>query len=352
MNPNTKTQAATSPKLLHSHELQLMLKAMVDDQGFSVEDLLEGSGIDREAFNNPALRVSVDEELALYSRMAACNKDPMLAVNVGQQLDLTNYGVLGFAMAASNTLRDALQLSVEFAPLISWASHVTLSNVRYLGQDMTRLSVQPSPADPLTQAMEIESWFASFHKISNQLVGHNFHFDSVHFAHASGSGSVAPFRAFFQCPVYFEQSQNAIYFRREEMSRRLPHAQPEYAQITRELCLRSVETLKGERGLVAAVKAYIQNSEGVATLDRAAAHFNMAARTLRRRLSALDTSWQTLFDEHRYKEARRFLLTTPYTLESISQDLGYSDVRSFRTAFKRWSGLTPSRFRQSQETNV
>jgi AraC-like DNA-binding protein len=347
-----KPAEISKPKLLHSHELQLMLKAMINDQGFSIDDLLEGSGIDREAFSNPALRVSVDEELTLYSRMAACNRDPMLAVNIGQQLDLTNYGVLGFAMAASNTLREALQLSVEFAPLISWASHVTLANVRYLGQDMTRLSVQPSPADPLTQAMEIESWFASFHKITNQLVGHNFHFDSVHFGHTCGSDTVAPFRAFFQCPVYFEQAQHAIYFHREEMSRRLPHAQPEYAQITRELCLRSVETLKGERGLVPAVKAYIQNTKGVPTLERAAAHFNMAARTLRRRLAALDTSWQFLADECRYQEARRALLTTSYTLESISQDLGYSDVRSFRTAFKRWSGLTPSRFRQSQKASL
>ncbi len=325
-----------------------MLRALMDEQGHTFESLLEGSGLTVQAFDDPSLRVSVDEELALYSRIATLNENPMLAVTIGQELDLTNYGVLGFAMSASNTLREALQLSVEFAPLISWASHVTLANVRYRGQDMTCLSVQPSPSDALTQALEIESWFASFHKVINQLVGERFHFDSVHFAHTCQAESVAPFRAVFHCPVYFEQHRNLIYFRREEMSRQLPHAQPEYAELTRDLCRRSIETLKGERGLVAAVKAYIKEAEGVPTLERAARQFNMAARTLRRRLVSLDSSWQVLTDDYRFSEARRYLYSSVYTLEVISQILGYSDVRSFRTAFKRWSGTTPSQYRKAQ----
>jgi AraC-like DNA-binding protein len=213
---------------------------------------------------------------------------------------------------------------------------------------MACLSVQPSPADGLAQVLEIESWFASFHKIISQLVGEPFDFDSVHFAHVCQADSIVPFRQIFKCPVYFEQKQHAIYFRREEMSRRLPHAQPEYAELTRDLCRHSIETLKGERGLVAAVRAYIIRSEGVPTLDRAATQFNMSARTLRRQLAALGASWQVLTDEFRYKEASHYLLNTRYTLETIAQLLGYSDVRSFRAAFKRWANTTPSAYRSSR----
>jgi|GEM_PF-1210378 len=349
MSPKSIYPQASAPKLLHSHEIQLMLRELIDAQGFSLEQLVAGTGLDVEAFENPALRLSVEEELALYARIASCNKNPLLAVEIGGQLDLTGYGVLGFAMAASNTLRDALQLSVDFAPLISWASHVTLANVRYIGQDMTRLSVLPSPVDGPAQILEIESWFASFHKIISQLVGGAFDFDSVHFAHTCQADSIAPFWHIFKCPVYFEQPQHAIYFRQEEMSRRLPHAQPEYAELTRDLCRQSIETLKGERGLVAAVKAYIIKVDGVPTLEQAAKQFNMAARTLRRQLSSLGASWQALTDEFRFKEARHYLLNTRYTLETIAPMLGYSDVRSFRTAFKRWAHTTPSEFRNNNQ---
>ena len=347
MSLSSKNSLLSAPKLLHSHEIQLMLRELIDAQGFSMEQLVEGAGLDVTAFENPALRLSVEEEMALHARIAVCNKNPLLAIEIGGQLDLTGYGVLGFAMAASNTLRDALQLSVEFAPLISWASHVTLANVRYLGQDMTRLSVQPSPADGPAQVLEIESWFASFHKIIRQLVGAPFDFDSVHFAHVCQAESIVPFRHAFKCPVYFEQAEHAIYFRREEMSRRLPHAQPEYAELTKDLCRQSIETLKGERGLVAAVKAYIINAEGVPTLEQAAKQFNMSARTLRRRLTGLDASWQALTDDFRFKEARHYLLNTRYTLETIAHLLGYSDVRSFRTAFKRWANTRPSDYREN-----
>jgi len=97
------------------------------------------------------------------------------------------------------------------------------------------------------------------------------------------------------------------------------------------------------------VKAYIIKVDGVPTLEQAAKQFNMAARTLRRQLSSLGASWQALTDEFRFKEARHYLLNTRYTLEAIAPMLGYSDVRSFRTAFKRWAHTTPSEFRNNNQ---
>ncbi|MEO0539213.1 MAG: helix-turn-helix domain-containing protein [Cyanobacteria bacterium P01_A01_bin.123] len=33
-------------------------------------------------------------------------------------------------------------------------------------------------------------------------------------------------------------------------------------------------------------------------------------------------------------------------IEAVSSQLGYSDDRAFRRAFKRWTGKTPAEFRQ------
>jgi AraC-like DNA-binding protein len=75
---------------------------------------------------------------------------------------------------------------------------------------------------------------------------------------------------------------------------------------------------------------------------------SLNSRTLRRRLRLVGTTYQSLLDETRFSEARRYLLSTRHTVESIATSLGYADARSFRTAFKRWSGRTPFEFRHGQ----
>jgi AraC-like DNA-binding protein len=40
------------------------------------------------------------------------------------------------------------------------------------------------------------------------------------------------------------------------------------------------------------------------------------------------------------------MLARGSSTDDVAATLGYSDERSFRRAFERWTGLTPARFRQ------
>ena len=52
-----------------------------------------------------------------------------------------------------------------------------------------------------------------------------------------------------------------------------------------------------------------------------------------------------LLDEVRLDRATELVRKTDIPLERISTQLGFSDVRSFRRAFKRWTGKNPSDLR-------
>ena len=78
-----------------------------------------------------------------------------------------------------------------------------------------------------------------------------------------------------------------------------------------------------------------------------AEEMNMSSRSLRRKLSVEQTSFQILLDEIRLKLALDYLKTTELTLEDISPLLGFSDASNFRQAFKKWTGQAPAMFRRN-----
>ncbi|MFZ6645644.1 AraC family transcriptional regulator ligand-binding domain-containing protein [Undibacterium sp. TJN25] len=67
-------------------------------------------------------------------------------------------------------------------------------------------------------------------------------------------------------------------------------------------------------------------------------------RSLHRLLSREGTSYFHITETVRMERAKRLLLAGA-TTEDVAERLGYSDARSFRRAFKRWTMLTPSDFR-------
>lgn len=353
MPPSTtvRPNVGHSSPLLHSYEIQLMLRDLTEYQGQSLHKILDGTGVSALELEDPAHRLTLEQELTLYTRIAHCNTNPLLALRTGTRLGLSNYGILGYAMMGASSVREALQLMVEFAPLVSWDSHSVLRQELYREEPCLCLTVLPTPADKVTNAMEVESTFASLQVVFNDLVGEPVQFASIEMAHACAGSDISAYEQLFNCPLQFATGRNSVLFSRRLLAQRLPHAQPEYAELLKDLCRDNMLLLKEDRGLLAAVKGFIDGWEtGVPTLAEAADHFSQSARTLRRQLRALGVSYQELIDAARYREARRYLASTHLTVETIGKSLGYADVRSFRCAFKRWSGLAPAQYRTQQQS--
>jgi AraC-like DNA-binding protein len=81
-------------------------------------------------------------------------------------------------------------------------------------------------------------------------------------------------------------------------------------------------------------------------LDAVASKLSLGARTLRRRLNELGTSYQRILDDVRKELATEYLRTTNLTVQEIAEILGYSEVTNFRRAFMRWVELSPYQYRK------
>jgi AraC-like DNA-binding protein len=72
----------------------------------------------------------------------------------------------------------------------------------------------------------------------------------------------------------------------------------------------------------------------------------ISVRTLQRRLAERGVDYSALVEGTRFDIATHLLKDHRCKLIDIAFDLGYADAASFTRAFRRWTGVTPSEYRQ------
>lgn len=83
------------------------------------------------------------------------------------------------------------------------------------------------------------------------------------------------------------------------------------------------------------------------SLSNTATALRVTPRTLQRRLAAAKTDFAQVRDDTLSALASELLSTTDHSVARISRLLGYAESSSFSIAFRRWTGLTPTAFRDS-----
>jgi AraC-like DNA-binding protein len=83
------------------------------------------------------------------------------------------------------------------------------------------------------------------------------------------------------------------------------------------------------------------------SLEEIASEFSMQPRTLNRRLKAEGTTFRELINEARFEVARQLLRGTRMRIADVALTLGYANASGFSHAFQRWSGATPSEWRNN-----
>ena len=84
------------------------------------------------------------------------------------------------------------------------------------------------------------------------------------------------------------------------------------------------------------------NADGLAAL------LHVSQRTLHRQLKEEGASLQALKDEVRRDRASDLLLRTTHPIKQVAEAAGFQSEKSFMRAFRRWTGQSPTEFRQTR----
>jgi|GEM_PF-1060797 len=159
----------------------------------------------------------------------------------------------------------------------------------------------------------------------------------------------AKFAAWFEAPVHFEASRNAVVFERAALEP--PPARPDSTmvrfitahldQVEARLLEQIVQSpLDRVREAIAA-----QARQSKFAAEDVAAAMGMSVRTLQRHVRKHGHALRELIEQAREAAARRLLSDERLSVEEVAFLVGYSDDRAFRRAFTRWTGHSPAAFR-------
>jgi len=315
---------------------------MLGRTGIASERLLEGSGIRPDELDNPARLICHAQELQVLANALNCTRDPALGLLLGQRMHVSAYGMLGYTLLASPTLGDALQLAIDHPALLGSYFQLTLQHE----DDEVRLVASGYRYAPELTVFNTELCLASLLTVIQDLLGEAARPRRLLLSYRPPLHA-ASYSEKLGCPVEFGAGCNALCFNPSLLKRALPLADPVSFQHGLQQCLQLEAQFHSRQDLRELIRQQLASDISQCTsLERVAARLHRSARTLRRHLQQLNTSFQHLLDEVRYDKARQLLLHTDLPIYLIAEQLGYSETASFRHAFQRWSGLTPSNFRR------
>ncbi|MCY1277033.1 putative HTH-type transcriptional regulator [compost metagenome] len=330
--------------MLHSHlttlnGVSLILQTLCADGEIDPQSLLAGSGIRPDDLQRADTRITTTQEMRVCANAVALRQD--FGLLLGRRMHVSSYGLLGYTLLSSATLGDALHLALDYPALLGTYFDLSLQREG----DTVWLQAEGYRDLAALETFSVEYCLTSLKLICDDLLGAPLPLVGARFRHAPPAYQ-AEYAASFPCPLDFDAQHNAFGFAVEQLARRLPLADAVTHRDMRERCRQLNSEFVCRQAWVTRARqllaAQLPEAPG---LDGLARQMRCSPRTLRRHLHEAGTSYQALLDELRFERARRLLEQERMPIYRVAEAMGYSETASFRHAFQRWSGQSPSRFR-------
>ncbi|MGY8625816.1 AraC family transcriptional regulator [Chromobacterium violaceum] len=320
------------------------LLGLVEDRGYSPERLCQGLGIRYEDLLSHQLLLSHRQIKVLILRAQELLGELALGLVAGARETPVSWGVTGLVMLTCETLEEAMEYALAKQ---NEAGTMVQHQASIYGSEM-RMQLVSHRFDWEIENYLIDHAMSGAVAVARYLLGPAFKPLRVDLVQAMPAHQ-ALYRQFYDCPVRFAAGSNLLVFDAHWLGARLPG----YDRIASQMLRRQLDGLlqlsPGRHQLIETVSNHIRYASVQGADQLAVASMvNVSPRSLRRKLEQQGTHYRHLRDTTRYQTACQLLDNTTLSLAAIAEQLGYADARSFRRAFKRWSGMLPSEYRRDK----
>jgi AraC-like DNA-binding protein len=310
--------------------------------GINKQLALSTIGLSCEELNTHSNRIALIKflQLADYLQQQTGRQD--IGLVMAQLAKPSTFSALGYAAMSCSTLFEAATLIPRYEDVVVNAGKTDLAVKNGLGS----ICWQAKEAwinHPVLQDMVVAGWycFAKWATADTQ------HYPvKVRLAHPKPCDE-SNFRKLFNSPIEFGSEINEILFDASYLQEPINHSDEEFNQLMRQRADKLMKGLISEGSVSQKVVEILQKilPKHEASITSVALSLNISERTLRRRLSEEDNSFQKILIKLRQELAHFYLSHTELSMLDVALLLGYSDQSTFTSAFKSWFQQTPSEWK-------
>jgi len=268
-----------------------------------------------------------------------------LCIWSGARKSLPQLGQMARGVLAQPTVLAALQFDLTYQLIAGSMVHLQLE----AGSPYSALI-----AHSLFDDVELQDFLAVDHLLTavnaaRELCGPAFRLYQVELR-GMATISLALYEKMFACPVVTGADVSRVLIANDILQLPLRSPDLKIVQEAGAACEQELATV-GVLGRQSLLRVLVDQHCEFHNVDQMAQVLGISPRSLQRLLAREGTSYFQIIENIRMDRAKR-LLQTDLSQERIAEQLGYSDARSFRRAFKRWTNLSPGEYHQSRKLST
>ena len=309
-----------------------------------VDGLLKQVGLRKIDLANPEYRLPLASMLWLIEHAASLVGDPSYGLRLGASREPSERGLLGFLALNSPTLMDAMTNIQRYYKVVREGSEFEIE--RGGAEVALRFRVTDLALRGLRQNSDFVA--ATVVRGCRDLTRQAISPIRAEFIGEEPSAKVE-YADILGCPVKFGAEWDALVYSEETTRLPVQGADTKLLQILELTCQKIIGPTPEMQDLVREVRRLIVDGlpKGSANIDAIADELNISNKTLERRLAERGQSFSALLDETRCKAAKHYLEETNMRIAQVAYMAGYTKPAALVRAFKRWTGTTPVKFRDS-----
>ncbi len=294
---------------------------------------------DLEAGKN--IRLDQLDTAQLYARQ----HHPDITLRMYHASDLLDLGLIGYAMASSDTVRKALDLALNYHDVTS--DRYQLQLIEH-GKE-ARLRQLPF-IEHLEHSVDMGEELAGLVRILESLLGAGTDFGEARVSfNFAAPGYVETYEEVFPCSCEFEAEHCEFVFPAAWLDSPVATANVSTSAVCASMCERVMGSGRMRSGTQEVVQRLLVSRVGrhMPTLEEAASALKMSAGQLRKRLYRESTTYKRIVLDVRMALARHYLQATSLSVQEVAYLLDYSQPAPFSRAFRAYYGIAPGRSRSA-----